>query len=45
VLASAAAGSVLEIGGYIHRSNRFLLFPSWEVFAFVFPVVMPQHAP
>jgi len=36
VLASAAAGSVLEFGGAVHSLGCFCFFILWNVFAFAF---------
>jgi hypothetical protein len=46
VLASAAAGSVLEFGGAVHSLGCFCFFILWNVFvfAFAFAFVFPQAA-
>ena len=36
MLASAAAGSVLEFGGAVHSLGCFCFFILWNVFAFAF---------
>ena len=46
MLASAAAGSVLEFGGAVHSLGCFCFFILWNVFvfAFAFAFVFPQAA-
>lgn len=46
MLASAAAGSVLEFGGAVHSVGCFCFFILWNVFAFAFAFafVFPQAA-
>ncbi len=44
MLAAAAAGSVLELGGIVHLSFRLCFFIPWEVLFLLLFVVMVRYA-